>query len=317
MRVGGQEPNERGNNRLSRRSFLAAGAVLSAATACGTTTAPVRPSSSDPVEALPPIGMRIDALEKRHNAFVGVYGQNLDSKAEVAHRDGDPFAMCSTFKAYLAARVLQKAQAGELALTDTVVVDPELLRTNSPRTEPNIGRPMALSDLCAAALQVSDNTAANLLLRVIGGPPAITAFARSIGDERTRLDRWETELNSALAGDPRDTSTPRALGGGVATVLTGTVLDEPHRTQLEAWMRANTTSSMRAGLPAGWATADKTGSGDYASTNDVGIAFGPNGERFLLAIMTRTQSADAKAPALRDLIGEVTAAVLPTLRGQG
>ncbi|BBY60130.1 class A beta-lactamase [Mycolicibacterium sarraceniae] len=302
---------------LSRRGFLAAsGAVLLTAAACGAKTA-ARPTASDPAEPLPPIGTRIEALEKRHNAFVGLYGQNLDSKVEVAHRDGDLFAMCSTFKGYLSARVLQKAQAGELRLTDTVLVDTELLRPNSPRTEPNVGKPMALSELCAAALQVSDNTAANLLLRVIGGPPAITTFARSIGDDRTRLDRWETELNSALPGDPRDTSTPRALGGGILTVLTGDVLDPPHRKQLEDWMRANTTSSMRAGLPPGWTTADKTGSGDFASTNDVGIAFGPGGERLLLAIMTRTQSNNANTPALRDLVGEVATVAVPALLGQG
>ncbi|MBB3752235.1 beta-lactamase class A [Mycolicibacterium sp. BK634] len=301
---------------LSRRGFLVVGAALTAA-ACSPTTTPAHPTLSDPAEPLPPLDQRIAALEKRHNAFVGLYGQNLDTKQVVAHRDGDPFAMCSTFKAYLSARVLQKAQAGELALADTVVVDPELLRPNSPRTEPNVGKPMALSDLCAAALQVSDNTAANLLLRVIGGPPAITAFARSIGDQTTRLDRWETELNSALPGDPRDTSTPRALGGGILAVLTGDVLDEPHRTQLEDWMRANTTSSMRAGLPPGWTTADKTGSGDFASTNDVGIAFGPSGERLLLAIMTRTQSTDANTPALRDLVGEVATLALPVLLGKG
>ncbi|WP_445169745.1 class A beta-lactamase [Mycolicibacterium sp. Dal123E01] len=301
---------------LPRRRLLIAGAALTALAACGTKSAPARPSSSDPAEPLPPLGPRIAALEKRHNAFVGLYGQNLDSKLTVAHRDGDPFAMCSTFKTYLAARVLQKAQAGELRLTDTLVVDPTLLRTNSPRTEPNVGKPMAISDLCAAALQVSDNTAANVLLRAIGGPQEITAFARSIGDERSRLDRWETELNSALPGDPRDTSIPRALGGGVLAVLTGAALDESHRKQLEEWMRANTTSSMRAGLPPGWTTADKTGSGDFASTNDVGIAFGPNGERILLAIMTRTQSDDAKAPALRDLVAEVATLVLPELTGR-
>lgn len=301
---------------LSRRGFLVVGAALTAVAACGTTSG-TRPTFSDPVEPLPPIDQRIAALEKRYKAFVGLYGQNLDSTLMVAHRADDLFAMCSTFKAYLAARVLQKAQAGELRLTDTVVVDPQLLRANSPRTEPNVGKPMALSDLCAAALQVSDNTAANLLLRVIGGPPAITAFARSIGDDRTRLDRWETELNSALPGDPRDTSTPRALGGGFRAILTGDVLDVSHRKQLEDWMRANTTSSMRAGFPPGWTTADKTGSGDYASTNDVGIALAPKGQRILLAIMTRTQSNDANAPALRDLIAEVATLVLPTLRGQG
>ncbi|EHB45671.1 Beta-lactamase [Mycolicibacterium rhodesiae JS60] len=302
---------------LSRRRLLVVGAALTVVTACGEKAAPARPTLRDPAEPLPPLEQRIAALEKRHNASVGLYAQDLDSTATVAHRDGDRFAMCSTFKAYLAARVLQKAQAGELQLTDTALVDPDLLRTNSPRTEPNVGKQMALSDLCAAALQVSDNTAANVLLRVIGGPPAITAFARSIGDDRSRLDRWETELNSALPGDPRDTSTPRALGGGIVAVLTGGVLDAPHRQQLEDWMRANTTSSMRAGLPPGWTTADKTGSGDYASTNDVGIAFGPNGERLLLAIMTRTRSDDANAPALRDLIAEVATLVLPTLRGQG
>lgn len=302
---------------FSRRGLLVAGLALGAVAACGPRTAPAQPTLSDPAEPLPPVEDRIAALEKRHNALVGVYAVNLASNATAAHRDNDLFAMCSTFKCYLAARILQKDQAGQLRITDTVVVDPSLLRANSPRTEPNVGKPMSIADLCAAALQVSDNTAANLLLRIIGGPPAITAFARSIGDDRTRLDRWETELNSALPGDPRDTSTPRALGGGVRTVLTGDVLDEPHRSQLEDWTRANTTSSMRAGLPPGWATADKTGSGDYASTNDVGIAFGPNGERFLLAIMTRTQSDNPDAPALRDLIAEVTAAVMPTLRGQG
>ena len=298
---------------LSRRRLLVVGAALTAVAACGDNTGPTHPTLSDPAEPLPPIDERIAALEKRHNAFAGVYGRNLDSALTVAHRADDMFAMCSTFKAYLAARVLQKAQAGELRLTDTALVDPELLRANSPRTEPHVGTPMALSELCAAALQVSDNTAANVLLRVIGGPQAITAFARSLGDERSRLDRWETELNSALPGDPRDTSTPSALGGGVLAVLTGTVLDEPHRSQLEDWMRANTTSSMRAGLQPGWTTADKTGSGDFASTNDVGLVFGPAGERIVLAIMTRTQSDDANAPALRPLIDELTTLVVPEL----
>jgi beta-lactamase class A len=107
------------------------------------------------------------------------------------------------------------------------------------------------------------------------------------------------------------------LGGGFLAVLTENVLDEPHRKQLEDWMRANVTSSMRVGLPPGWATADKTGSGDYASTNDIGIAFAPNGERILLSIMTRTQSDNPKAEPLRQLIADVTTLALPTLRGQG
>ena len=221
--------------------------------------------------------------------------------------------MCSTFKTYAAARVLQMVERGQLTLDQKAFVDPAAIVPNSPRTEPRAGTEMTLSELCEAALQVSDNTAANLLLHTIGGPQAITAFARSIGDERTRLDRWEIELNSAVPGDPRDTSTPEALGGGYRTLLAEDAPGPPQRRLLEGWMRANQTSSMRAGLPSGWTSADKTGSGDYGSTNDVGIAYGPDGQRVLLAMMTRSQANDPKAENLRPLIGELTGLVLPTL----
>ena len=303
---------------LSRRqAFVLAGAAL-ALTGCSPKAGtPTMPRRSDPAEPLPPLDERLGMLEDRHNAIVGLYGANLDSDRTVARHDGDLFAMCSTFKAYAAARVLQMAQRGELRLTDTAYVDPAAVVANSPITGPKAGGRLPLSELCQAALQRSDNTAANLLLHTIGGPPAITAFARSIGDDRTRLDRWELELNSALPGDPRDTSTPRALGGGFRSLLTGTVLDDAHRKQLEDWMRGNVTSSMRAGLPPGWTSADKTGSGDFASTNDIGIVFGPNGQRLLLAIMTRTRSDNPKAEPLRQLIGEVAAAALPSLVGPG
>jgi beta-lactamase class A len=219
--------------------------------------------------------------------------------------------MCSTFKGYASARVLQMVEQGELTLDHQVFVDPAEIVANSPRTQPRAGGDMTLDELCQAALQVSDNTAGNLLLKTIGGPPAITAFARSIGDPSSRLDRWETALNSAIPGDPRDTSTPEALGGGYRDLLTGDALAPPQRQQLEDWMRANETSSMRAGLPPGWTTADKTGSGDYGSTNDVGVAYDPAGRRVLLAIMTRPQANDPKAQNLRPLITELPALVIP------
>ena len=296
--------------RWSRRQLLVAGATLASLTACRS-----QPVLTDPAEPVPPIEDRIAALEQRHNASVGLYGVNLATGREVAHRDRDPFAMCSTFKTYAAARVLQKAAAGELSLDDTVFVDPATVVQNSPITGPRAGSRMPLSEVCQAALQRSDNTAGNLLLKTIGGPPALTAFARSIGDEATRLDRWETELNSAIPGDPRDTSTPRALGGGYRKLLTGNALGEPQRAQLEAWMRGNVTSarSMRAGLPPGWTTADKTGAGDYGSTNAVGIAFGPGGQRLLLSIMTRSRADIPDAPMLQPLIAEVTSQVVSEL----
>jgi beta-lactamase class A len=293
--------------RLSRRTVLIGGFTFAVA-ACSAERV-----HADPAEPLPPLDQRIGALERRHNAVVGLSAVNLNSPGAVAHRADQMFAMCSTFKAYAAGRVLEQVGRGELALEATEFVDPSAVVANSPVTGPRAGSQMTLAELCQAALQRSDNTAANLLLRRLGGPPAITAFARSIGDDRTRLDRWETELNSAIPGDPRDTSTPAALAGGYRALLTGDVLDPPQRLLLEQWMRANQTSSMRAGLPAGWSTADKTGSGDYGSTNDVGVAFGPEGQRVLLAIMTRSAVDDPKVDALRPLIGELTTLVLPYL----
>ncbi len=278
---------------------------------------PQKPALGEPSgELVPPIHDRIEALQRRHNAKIGVYAVDLESGRTVSHLDGESFAMCSTFKGYAAARVLQMVQNGELTLDRQVFVDPaQTVLPNSPRTAPNSGGQMTLAELCAAALQVSDNAAGNLLLQTIGGPSAITDFARSIGDDRTRLDRWEIELNSAIPGDPRDTSTPHALGGGYRNLLTGDALAPSQRQQLEDWLRANETSSTRAGLPEGWTTADKTGNGDFGSTNDIGIAYGPDGQRLLVAIMTRSQANDPKAANNRALIGEITTLLVPWLLG--
>lgn len=289
---------------LSRRHLLIGGLTLSAAASTQ------RVALADPA---PTIEAQIADLERRHAASIGVFAANLDFGTTVAHRAQERFAMCSTFKTYAAARVLQLAERGELSLDQRMFVDPADIVSNSPVSEAHAGGEMALAELCAAALQRSDNTAANLLLARLGGPQAITEFARSIGDQESRLDRWEPALNSAIPGDPRDTSTPDALGGGYRNLLAGDVLAPPQRSRLEEWMRANQTSSMRAGLPAGWTSADKTGSGDYASTNDVGIAYGPDGQQILLALMIRTQTSDPDASGLRPLIGEVTGLVLPAL----
>jgi beta-lactamase class A len=298
-------------NSLSRRSVLVGGLAVVGLAACGQKTV-----LADPAEPVPPVHDRIEALQRRHNAKIGVYAVDLESGRTVSHLDGESFAMCSTFKGYAAGRVLQMVQNGELTLDRQVFVDPEQTALpNSPRTAPNSGGQMTLAELCAAAVQVSDNAAGNLLLATIGGPSAVTDFARSIGDDRTRLDRWEIELNTAIPGDPRDTSTPRALGGGYLNLLTGNVLAAPQRQQLEDWLRGNETSSMRAGLPDGWTTADKTGNGDYGSTNDIGMAYGPEGQRLLLSIMTRSQANDSKAANNRPLIGELTTLLTPWLLG--
>jgi beta-lactamase class A len=296
---------------ISRRGLLIGVSAAAGLAACAATPTHAEPSpSSDPT---PAVADGILALENRFDAFVGVWALDLDNGRQVANRADDPFAMCSTFKAYAAGRVLQKDQAGALHLTDAVTIEAVDLVANSPISETRVGQNMTIGELCEAALQRSDNTAGNWLLRIIGGPSAVTTFARTIGDDRTRLDRWETEVNSAVPGDPRDTSSPRGLGGGFQRLLTGDVLDAPHRDQLERWMRGNQTSSLRAGLPEGWTSADKTGGGAYGSTNDVGVVYGPDGRRALLSIMTRSRTDDPDAHDLRSLVAEVTRLVLPYL----
>ena len=291
---------------IARRDVLVGGLTLTALAAVGV----------GPAWAAPAVDERIAALEQRSNVRIGIFAVDLQSGRTVAHRENEPFALCSTFKTYAAARVLQKAERGELALTDTVTVEAEAILPNSPITETRVGRQITLAELCAAALQRSDNAAANYLLHTIGGPPAITEFARSIGDHQTRLDRWEIELNSAVPGDLRDTSTPRALGEGYRALIVGSALAPSTRGQLVEWMTTNVTSSLRPGLPPEWTLADKTGSGDYGTTNDVGVGFGPGDRRVLLSVMVRSATDDPDAEGVRPMMAEIAALVMPVLLGQ-
>src|SRR5437763_8985863 len=153
---------------LSRRRALLGGLTFAAAVA-----SPIKPVLADPTQPLPAIQDRIAALERRHNANVGLFAVDLDGDRSIAHRSEEAFAVCSTFKGYASARVLQMVEQGELSLDQQVFVDPTAIVANSPRTAPRAGGDMTLDELCQAALQVSDNTAGNLLLKTIGGPPAI------------------------------------------------------------------------------------------------------------------------------------------------
>ncbi len=125
----------------------------------------------------------------------------------------------------------------------------------------------------------------------------------------TRLDRWEPGLNSAEPGRLTDTTTPAAIGRSHRKLVLGDALAVQDRRRLTEWLLANTTSAarFRAGLPEDWALADKTGTGDYGTTNDVGIAWTPEGTPVVLAVLSTKQDADA--PADEPLVAR-TAALL-------
>jgi beta-lactamase class A len=169
---------------------------------------------------------------------------------------------------------------------------------------------MTIADLCHAVLTQSDNTAANLLLSTIGGPPGITKFARSIGDEVTRLDRTELTLNEALAGDPRDTTSPVAMAADLRTVLLGTVLAAASREQLTAWMAANETGldRLRAKLPTGWRAADRTGNNGSHTSNDIAVFWPPDRAPLIVtAYITQCPGPETKRATLLADIGRLIA----------
>jgi len=228
----------------------------------------------------------------------------------VGHRLDERFAMCSTFKFIAVAMVLARVDAGQERLDRRIVVTRAALLDWSPATSKRVGGAgMTVEELCAAAITISDNAAANLLLAGSGGPAAVTAFARSIGDEVTRLDRTEPTLNEGTPGDPRDTSTPRAMAQTLRRVLLGDALSDASRGLLLKWMTAVETGVNRlpAGLPSGWRIAHKTGTGRLGTTNDIGVVWPPQGApRVVVGYLTECKAPDdAREAALASVARSV------------
>lgn len=199
--------------------------------------------------------------------------------------------MCSTHKALTAGLVLQRVDKGEDALDRLLAYDKAALAAYSPATEKHVGEGMTIGELCSAAVTLSDNTAANLLLATIGGPSGFTARLRGLGDRITRLDRNETTLNEAALGDPRDTTTPNAFADTFLKLALGDALSVKSREQYAAWLIANTTGAkrLRAGLPSDWRIGDKTGSGGNGTGNDVAVIW-PPGRAPLIVVALYTES---------------------------
>ncbi len=274
---------------VSRRSLLSAALALPVAGLISTSQA----AASTTTRAT-----TIRDIERQYGVHLGVYARNLATKRTMTHHAHERFAMCSTFKTLAASALLRDHDQNGEVLSKRIFYTAADLEANSPVTELHLADGMTNRELCDAMLRYSDNTAANLVLRQLGGPKAITRFARSVGDCVTRLDRYETELNTAYPGDPRDTTTPNALAATYTKLLVGKALEANDRTTLKNWMLANQTSGtrFRAALPEGWTLADKTGGGGYGSNNDAGIAYQPDGTPIVIVVMARTfEDPDATA----------------------
>jgi beta-lactamase class A len=232
-----------------------------------------------------------------------VFAYNTETRRTLTHRADERFPLCSTWKPIAVAAVMKDRHRdgddGLDGLDKRVRYSKSDLEEYSPvtGTREHLDDGMTLAQLCDAAVRYSDNTAANLLLRELGGPAALTRFCRSLGDQVTRLDRWETELNSAEPWQKKDTTSPRAVARTYMRLTLGDALEASGRRQLTDWLKGNTTGDkgLRAGLPEGWTLGEKTGSGAYGTNNDVGVAWTAHDRApVVVAVFTTKKSADAE-----------------------
>jgi beta-lactamase class A len=241
-------------------------------------------------------------LHKRIGGRLGVHVLDSQSGKRISYDDGSRYAMASTFKLPLAAALLWQVDHGAFRVTRTLPISKDMLKPTSPAVEAKLAAgatEMTVAELCQAVVVQSDNAAANILLAGIGGPEGFTKFMRSLGDPVTRLDRMETELNSNVAGDVRDTTTPRAMVDALLRIFTQDVLSLTSRAMLIDWMAAAGTGldRVRAGLPKGWPSGDKTGTGANGAVNDLCLAYPPGRRPIFIAVYTSESTLDVKSLA--------------------
>ena len=291
---------------ITRRHMMTGTGAILAGVALGGT----RPSFA----AGPGVGEFAGSLariEAGSGGRLGVSILDTATGARSGHRADERFPMCSTFKLLATGAVLARVDAGRERLDRRIRFAAADLVAYSPVTQQHAdGEGMTLAEICEAALTYSDNTAANLLLAALGGPSIITAFARTLGDRVTRLDRIEPALNEAIPGDPRDVTTPGAMLADLRRLALGDVLSAASRGQFIRWLMANKTGDerLRAGLPAGWRVGDKTGSGDHGSTNDVALIWPPDRAPILVSVyLTETKAPSDRRNATLAAVGRAVA----------
>jgi beta-lactamase class A len=237
---------------------------------------------------------------------LGVAVLDTGNGRRLEYHENDRFPFCSTFKFLAAAAVLQKVDKKELQLDRKISYGAADLMEWAPITKQHVQEgSMTLEALCAAAIEYSDNTAVNLMLQTIGGLKGLTEFARSIGDSVIRFDRNEPELNTAIKGDERDTTSPAAMLNDLKVLLLGDTLSASSRQQLEGWLVKNTTGDkrLRAGLPPTWLVGDKTGTGENGARGDLAIVRPPNRAPILVVVYT------VESAASNEKINEAFAAI--------
>ncbi|MGW5706311.1 class A beta-lactamase [Amycolatopsis japonica] len=277
---------------VTRRALLGM-AVLASLAACTRANPPVPSPPPPPPSTTRQFHDRLMELENKFDARLGVYALDTAGGGTVEHRADERFAFCSTFKGVAAAAVLQRNPLSHLETRVSYSRDD--LMKHAPVTERHVATGMTIRQLCDAAVRFSDGTAGNLLLRDLGGPAALTAFTRGLGDTVTRMDRVEPAITEATPGDLRDTTTPRAFAADYREIVLGDTLTAEKRDFLRDLLQRTVTGAgrIRAGLPPGWTIAGKTGTGEYGTLNDIAVLWPPGKAPIVLAVMSSKSAKDA------------------------
>ncbi|HZF95150.1 MAG TPA: class A beta-lactamase [Allosphingosinicella sp.] len=282
---------------IDRRFFLAASAAAFAAGCRGNVS---RATPPEPARKVAPDRFEAIRASLGPGARIGVAAIDTRDGSQLVHDPLGRYAMASTFKLPLAAAILEAADEGRLRLADEIEFEAgEPLPHSTVVTENLAAGRLSIEALAAAIVRVSDNSAANLLLRRLGGPEAFTRFARAHGDPVTRLDRYETELNSNHPGDPRDTTSPATMAALVGDLVLGDALSRGSRQRLVQWLTTAVPGAdrLRAGLPEHWRFGHKTGTGANGAVNDVGIAWPPGRPPIVIASFQDGGTAELPARA--------------------
>lgn len=235
-------------------------------------------------------------LESKYNLRMGIFAQR--GNKIFAHREDERFAYCSTFKWFLCAMILQKADNGKLDLEQVVNFSQRDIVRHSPVLTKHVADGgMRVKKLCAAAVKASDNTATNLMMNLLGGTSALQALARKFGDSVIRFDRLEPDMNDNTPGDLRDTTTAKAMTVLMKRLLSGNELKKSSRDLLVSWMKESITAGdrIRSAAPNGWQVASKGGLGRNGAVHDVAILFPPTGEPIFISVYTGRKIIDVKA----------------------
>ncbi|MFE9078573.1 MULTISPECIES: class A beta-lactamase Bla1 [Bacillus cereus group] len=251
-------------------------------------------------------------LEKKFDARLGVYAIDTGTNQTISYRPNERFAFASTYKAIAAGVLLQKNSTEKL--NEVITYTKEDLVDYSPVTEKHVGTGMTLGEIAEAAVRYSDNTAGNILFHKIGGPKGYEKALRQIGDRVTLSDRFETELNEAIPGDNRDTSTAKAIATNLKNFTIGNALPDHKRNILTEWMKGNATGDklIRAGVPTDWIVGDKSGAGSYGTRNDIAIVWPPNRAPIIIAILSSKDEKEATYD--NQLIAEATEVIVNAIR---